>query len=414
MIAEIISIGTELLLGQILDTNSQYLSQKLAEIGVNLYFKQTTGDNVERIKEAINIALDRSDFIVLSGGLGPTGDDCTKNAVSQIVGKKLILNESAFQKLKEIFDVRGIKMSENNKIQAYFPEGAMIIENKNGTAPGFICSIKGKHIAALPGVPFEFKQMVDDSLIPFIKERAGGGKVIKSRVLRTIGMSESRLAEILEDIFNDSVNPSMAYLAGNSGIAIRITAKAEDIDEAEKMISHLERRIRDRIEGLIYGVDDETIEESVGKLLRAKGLSIAIAESCTGGLISSTITNTAGSSLYFDRGFVTYSNNAKIEMLSVPEKLINEKGAVSEEVAIEMARGARKKAGTDIGVGVTGIAGPGGGTAEKPVGLVYIALSAKDCEKVKEYRLGKLRLRNKHLTSLLAINMLRQYLIGVK
>lgn len=412
MTAEIISIGTELLLGQIADTNSKYLSQKLAEIGVKLCFMQTTGDNVERIKEAINNAVERADFIILSGGLGPTGDDCTKTAVSEISGRPLVLYENALEKLKRIFDVRGLKMSENNKVQAYFPEDAELIDNKYGTAAGFISVVRGKQIAALPGVPSEFRQMADDSIIPMLSKMVGDGKVIKSRVLKTIGMSESRLAEILEDLFAESVNPSIAYLAGESGICVRITAMADNSEKAEKMISGLEKKIRERIETLIYGVDNETIEDSVGRLLTEKGLTIAVAESCTGGLIGSTITNTAGSSGYFERGYITYSNASKIEMLSVSEKIIAEKGAVSEEVAVEMAKGARKYAGTHIGIGITGIAGPGGGSDDKPVGLVYIALSAPDTEKVRQYRLGGERLRNKHISSLLAINMLRQYLNG--
>ncbi len=412
MIAEIISIGTELLLGQIVDTNAKYLSQKLAEIGVKVCFRQTTGDNVERIKETIVYALKRSDFIILSGGLGPTGDDCTKTAVAELAEKPLLLNEDALKKLKNIFDIRGLKMSENNKVQAYFPEGAQLIENKNGTAAGFICGIDGKRIAALPGVPSEFLQMTEDSIIPLLAKESGAGTVIKSRVLKTIGMSESRLAEILEDIFNENTNPSLAYLAGESGVSVRITAMAQKGEESERLIAGLEEKIRERIGNLIYGTDDETIEESVGKLLSGKGFSLTVAESCTGGLIGHTITNAAGASRYFERGYITYSNRAKTEMLSVPADLIEEKGAVSGEVAVEMARGARLKAGAHIGIGVTGIAGPGGGTDEKPVGLVYIAISAEDYEKVKEYRLGRERQRNKRLTSLLAVNMLRLYLTG--
>lgn len=412
MIAELLSVGTELLLGQIVDTNTSYLSQKLAEIGVSVYFKQTVGDNVERMKEVMKSALMRADVIIISGGLGPTEDDCTRQAVAEFTGKPLQPDSGTIEKLRGYFSMRGIDMPKNNEVQGYFPESSKIIINPRGTAPGFMVEKDRKFIFALPGVPGEFKGMTDDSVIPMLLELSGERKTIKSRVIKTIGMSESKIAEILKDLFMEYTNPTIAYLAGDSGISIRLTAMAENAATADSMIAELEAKVRGRLKKIIYGTDDMTLEEIIGHLMRDKGFKLAIAESCTGGLIANRITDVAGSSEYFERGYVTYSNSSKAQELGVPGDTIVSHGAVSEEVALAMAEGVRKLADTDIGIGVTGIAGPGGGTEEKPVGLVYIALATEKYACVKHYRFPWDRKRNKHFAALMTLDLLRKYLMG--
>ncbi|OGL46139.1 MAG: competence/damage-inducible protein A [Candidatus Schekmanbacteria bacterium RBG_16_38_10] len=412
MIAEIVSIGTELLLGQIVDTNSAFLSERLAAIGVDLYHKTVVGDNVRRIEDVLKLALSRSDIVITSGGLGPTEDDCTKEAVSNITSSPLEFDKETLENIRKIFSSRNSEMPKNNEVQAMFPRGSKILTNPRGTAPGFAIEFNGKAIVSLPGPPREFKPMIDKEVIPYICSRLKSSAVIKSKVLKIVGISESKLSEILRDIFMSSSNPTLAYLAGEKGITLRITAKATNRDEADNLISGMEEQVRKRIDKLIFGVDDDTLEGVVGKMLREKGLTLAVAESCTGGLISDRITDVPGSSEYFMLGAVTYSNWAKKEVLKVQDEMMKRYGAVSKEVAQAMAEGIKKISGTDIGVAVTGIAGPSGGTSEKPVGLVHIALSAKDKSYHREYRFGGERLRNKSFSAYMAIEMLRRYLLG--
>jgi len=412
LIAEIVCIGTELLLGQIIDTNSPFLAERLALLGIDLFHKTVVGDNLKRIEEVIKQALSRADVVITSGGLGPTEDDCTREAISKITACPLELNTEVLERLQRIFSIRNIPMSKNNEVQAMFPKGAKILKNFQGTAPGFVLDVNRKAIIALPGVAREFKQMVDDEVIPYLRSICSSPAIIKSRILKTVGISESKLSEILRDIFLSSLNPSLAYLAKDGEIDLRITAKGKDEDEVSSLISKMERLIRERIDKLIFGVDDESLEGVVGRILREKGLKVAVAESCTGGLIANRITDVSGSSEYFIMGAVTYSNESKINILKVSEEMVIRYGAVSKEVAQAMAKGIREVAGADIGIGVTGIAGPSGGTPEKPVGLVYIALDTKDRSYYREYRFGATRVRNKSLSAQMALEMLRRYLLG--
>ena len=412
MIAEIVCIGTELLLGQIVDTNSTFLAERLAAIGVDLFHKTVVGDNIRRIEDVLKQALSRADFVITSGGLGPTEDDCTKEAISNITFSPLEFDKEVLERIREIFSSRNVEMPKNNEIQAMFPRGSKVLSNPRGTAPGFVLEFNGRAIISLPGPPRELKPMVDKEVIPYICSKLKNPAIIKSKVLKVAGISESKLSEILKDIFMGSSNPTLAYLAGEKGITVRITAKGKDTEKADSLISKMEKQVRERIDKLIFGVDDDTLEGVVGRMLRKKGLTLAVAESCTGGLISDRITDIPGSSEYFMIGAVTYSNRAKSEVLKVPEDMIKRYGAVSREVAQAMAEGIRKISGTDIGIGVTGIAGPSGGPQEKPVGLVHIALSAEDKICHREYRFGVERLRNKSFTAYMAIEMLRKYLLG--
>jgi len=384
--AEIITIGTELLLGQILDTNSLYLSKKLSEIGVNLYYKTSVGDNISRIKETISIASMRSDLIIITGGLGPTVDDVTRDAIAEFTGKKLVFDNNILLKIEHFFTTRNIKMPENNKLQAYIPEGALILENKIGTAPGFILLFNSKIIVCVPGVPNEMKSMIETGVIPYLIENFGAGKfVIYSKRIKLTGLPESYIDEKIRDIFVESRNPTVAILAHQTEIEIRLTSKAENKEKAIDLINDVKKIIYERLGENIYGEDEETIEEKVSCVLKEKKLTISTAESCTSGLLAYRLTNIPGSSLYFLGGVNVYSNDSKINVLGVKEEIIKKYGAVSEECAIDMALNCRKKFNTDIAMAITGIAGPDGGTANKPVGLVYIAINIKDDVKVFKF-----------------------------
>lgn len=392
MNAEIITIGTELLLGQILDTNSQYLGKKLSEIGVNLYYKTSVGDNIVRIKETLSIATSRSDIVIITGGLGPTVDDVTRNAIAEWSGKKLVFDDNLLLRIEHFFKSRNIKMPENNKIQAYIPEGVLILENKVGSAPGFILEHNSKIIICVPGVPNEMKPMIESGVIPYLVEKSGVSRfIILSKRIKIVGIPESLADEKIKDIFIESRNPTVAILAHQTEIEIRLTAKEETRQKAEYLIENLKKEIYSRLQENIYGEDDETLEEKVAVLLKMKKLTVSTAESCTSGLLAYRFTNIPGSSLYFLGGINTYSNESKIKLLGVKEDIIKNYGAVSKECAEEMAKMCRKKFGSDIAIAITGIAGPDGGTDEKPIGLVYMAIDMKGEIKVNKYNFGGLR-----------------------
>lgn len=392
MNAEIITIGTELLLGQILDTNSLYLSKKLSEIGVNLYYKTSVGDNTGRIKETLSIAASRSDLIIITGGLGPTVDDVTRDAISEWSGKKLVLNDNILKQIEQFFKNRNIKMPENNKLQAYLPQGALILENRVGTAPGFILEHNSKIIVCVPGVPAEMKPMIETGVIPYLIEKSLAGRfVILSKRIKLTGLPESVIDEKIRDIFIESRNPTVAILAHQTEIEIRLTSRAETREKAIEMIDNLKKEIYNRVGENIYGEDDEALEEKVAILLKEKKLTISTAESCTAGLISYRLTNIPGSSQYFLGGVNTYSNESKINMLGVSEEVIKKYGAVSEECAEQMTQKCREKFGSDISIAVSGIAGPDGATKEKPVGLVFVAIDFKGEIKIFKYNFGGLR-----------------------
>ncbi|ADL42816.1 competence/damage-inducible protein CinA [Caldicellulosiruptor obsidiansis OB47] len=409
MISEVISVGTELLLGQILNTNSQYLAQKLAELGIDLYFQTTVGDNMERLKIAIDTAVKRADILIFTGGLGPTSDDITKEAVADYFGLTLVLDEDVLRRIEKFFERRQVNMPEINKKQAYVPEGAKVLHNKNGTAPGLIIEKDGKIAILLPGPPFEMQPMFEEQVLPYL-ERFSKQKIY-SRVLKFVGIGESSIEEALKDLILSQTDPTLALYAKPFEVELRITTKKESEEIAKSLLQSMEDRIRERLGEYIYGVDGQLLEEVVVSLLAEKRLKVSIAESCTGGLICNKITNVPGASEVFDRGFIVYSNEAKMKLLGVPEQVLKEYGAVSSQTAKYMAQGALSNSLAHIALSVTGIAGPGGGSETKPVGLVYIGIATKDnCESF-EFRFSGDRLRIKDMTSKAALNILRKKII---
>lgn len=406
MVAEIICVGTELLLGQILNTNSQYLAQKLAELGIDLYFQTTVGDNMERLKMAIDIATKRSDILIFTGGLGPTSDDITKEAVADYFGLALVLDEDVLRRIEKFFERRQVKMPEINKKQAYVPEGAKVLHNKNGTAPGLIIEKDGKIAILLPGPPFEMQPMFEEGVLPYLEKFSK--QKIYSRVLKFVGIGESSIEEALKDLILSQTDPTMALYAKPFEVELRITTKKESEECAKSLLQSMENRIRERLGEYIYGVDRQLLEEVVIGLLAEKKLKVSVAESCTGGLICNKLTNVPGASEVFDRGFIVYSNEAKMKLLGVPEQVLKEHGAVSSQTARYMAQGALSNSLADIALSVTGIAGPGGGSETKPVGLVYIGIATKDYSESFEFRFSGDRLRIKEMTSKAALNILRK------
>jgi nicotinamide-nucleotide amidase len=370
--AEIITIGTEMLLGDLVDTNTAWLSARLAALGVGVYRHTTVGDNRARIIAALREAASRADLVITTGGLGPTSDDLTNECLNVVTNREMVEYPEAREHVDEMFRKFGRKPTLNNYKQALFPEGTELIPNPLGTAMGALLEADGTLFATLPGVPSEMKRMFEETLEPQIRARSDGS--IVSRTLWFAGIGESALAEQVQD-FLDATDPTVAPLAGQGKVRLRITTRAATQEEAEEKIAPVEKEILSRLGDYYFGEDDETLESAVGRLLKERGATLALAESCTGGLLAKRLTDIAGSSAYFKEGLVTYSNESKERWLGVPHEMLLEHGAVSEPVARKMAEGVRKIAGADYGLSVTGIAGPDGGTKEKPVGLVFVGLS---------------------------------------
>ncbi|WP_227762380.1 competence/damage-inducible protein A [Zhaonella formicivorans] len=373
MKAYLIFTGTELLLGQIVNTNAQYLARQLADRGIDLFTQVTVGDNRKRIAEAIAAARGKADLVIINGGLGPTEDDVTREALADALGLELVENPEALEIVKRFFELRGLPFAAANMKQALAPAGARVLDNRVGTAPGLMVEQEGSVYVLLPGPPREMEIMFTEQVIPYLKANKPLEAVIKSRVLKVIGLGEPLVEEKVRDLIA-SANPTLAPTVKMGEVHLRITAKAENSELACRMIAQLERQVRERLGEYIFGVDEETLEQAVGGLLSAHKLTIATAESCTGGLLAHRLTNVPGSSNYFQLGAVTYANRFKNRLLGVGLKTLSAYGAVSPNTAREMAKGIREYAHTDLGVGITGIAGPGGGSAEKPVGLVYLAV----------------------------------------
>jgi nicotinamide-nucleotide amidase len=370
--AEIVTIGTEMLLGDLVDTNTAWISQRLATLGVSMYRHTTVGDNNDRIIGALRDAASRADLVVTTGGLGPTSDDLTNACLGMLTGRPMVEYPEARRHIDEKFAKFGREPTPSNYKQALFPKGTQLIPNPLGTAPGALVEWEGTLFATLPGVPSEMKRMFEETLEPLIRERSDGS--IVSKTLHFAGIGESALAEKVQD-FLDASDPTVAPLAGQGRVRLRITTRAATEEEAHGKIRPVEQEILDRLGEYFFGEDEETLESSVGRLLADRGATVALAESCTGGLISKRLTDVAGSSAYFVEGFVTYSNASKERLLGVPEEVLDVHGAVSGPVARAMAEGVRKISGADYGLSVTGVAGPGGGTEEKPVGLVYVGVA---------------------------------------
>ncbi|HXF82166.1 MAG TPA: competence/damage-inducible protein A [bacterium] len=410
MRAEIISVGTELLLGQIVDTNAAYLAQELADLGIDVYFKQTVGDNIARVQDAVRLALSRADVVLITGGLGPTEDDLTVEAVAGVVGDDLVRNEEVADHVRRFFESRGRVPPESVYKQALVPRRARIIPNRRGTAPGIHLETDGRMIFIMPGVPYEMRGMMTDYVVPYLRERAGGER-IGSLVLRVTGEGESAVEARIKDLIHGTA-PTIAPYAKLGEVHLRITAKGPPEDVAAQL-ARGEALVRERLGDLVYGVNDQTLEEVVGGLLTGRGRTLAVAESCTGGLLAQRITSVPGSSAYFLEGIVAYSNRSKIARLGVAPELLDRHGAVSGEVAEAMAAGARQRAEADLALAITGIAGPSGGTPDKPVGLVYIALAHAGGVSHRRLMLGPEagRAGIRHLAAQAALNLLRLHLL---
>ncbi|MGA3243359.1 MAG: competence/damage-inducible protein A [Bacteroidota bacterium] len=415
MKAEIISIGDELLIGQVINTNQAFIAERLNSIGIAVSRMTTVGDEEDAILESFAEALDNCSIVLVTGGLGPTHDDITRTAVCKFFATDLVVNEEALRRVRGFFERRGIAPKKINEDQALVPRTCTVIQNNHGTAPGFLFERNEKFFIAMPGVPFEMKAMVEEFILPFFAHRASG-LVIQHRTLKTTGIGESFLAEHIGDVnalFRPGDGTTLAFLPGPTGTRLRITVRAKNVAAAQAQIEMVEQAIRAKVGKYIYASGDEELEHVIGKLLLEHHLTLAVAESCTGGLISDRITNVPGSSSYFDRSYITYSNDAKLADLGVPSALIQQHGAVSREVAEAMAEGARRKSNTDIGLSTTGIAGPTGGSAEKPVGLVWVGYSDRSGTLALRFTLGDERRRIKERAAQAALELLRRKLLKV-
>lgn len=410
MHAEIIAVGTELLLGQIVNTNAAFISNKLAECGIGMYYQTVVGDNAERIKEVFHSALQRADLIIFTGGLGPTMDDLTKETVAQTLGKKLIKSTFWEKKMKDFFTSIGKEMSENNLKQAFFLEGSEILVNKNGTAPGIFLKDEGKTIIMLPGPPRELQPMFTEEVLPRLR-KYGSCSIIKSRVLKAVGLGEASLENCLHEIIKSQTNPTIAPLAKEIEVHIRITAQAQDDATAENMLTMKEEEIRAQIGSYIYGVDEQTMEEKVAFLLSKGNLTLSVAESITGGLVTHRLTEIPGSSKFLHLGVTAYSGAAKQKLLDVNRDVLEQEGEVSEAAACSMATGVKNLLDTDYGLSITGIAGPTGATPHKPVGLVYIAIAWKNKTQCQQFNFTGKRKTIKRRATISALNLLRIHLL---
>lgn len=406
MNGEIICIGTELLLGDILNTNSQYLSQQLSAMGINLFYHSVVGDNPERLKQTISIALKRSDVIITTGGLGPTQDDLTKETISELLDAPLEIHQPSLKHIKEYFKNNPCSMTSNNLKQSYIPKGSIAIPNNNGTAPGIIIEQNNKIIILLPGPPREMDAMFEEYVVPYLLKK--NKRNFFSRYYKVIGIGESALEDLLLDIVDKQNNPTIATYAGDSEVLLRLTANAIDLKMANDILQPYEELLYDRMGEHIYGNKHSTLEQVTAELLLRHNITLSIAESCTGGLIASRLTSIPNISKVFHSGIVCYSNNAKEKIIGVSSETIKEKGAVSAEVAEELCRGMYKKTHTDIVISVTGIAGPGGATEEKPVGLVYIGLLYNNKVEIHEFHLRGNRNKIQRQTSQLVLDILRR------
>jgi nicotinamide-nucleotide amidase len=415
MKAEIISIGDELLIGQVINSNQAYIAEKLNSVGIFGDKMTTIGDDENEILSAFHQAYSTHDIVTVTGGLGPTHDDITRDVVCKFFNTDSIIDNDALENVKRIFARRKSAPLKINEDQALVPRNCTVIQNRLGTAPGYFFDQGGKFFIVMPGVPYEMKAMMEDFVLPFF-EKHKTGSVIRHRTLKTTGIPESFLAEQIGDIkniFSPDSGITLAFLPSSLGVRLRITSKANSEDEADNKIRGVETKLRNKIEKYIYTVDDRELEDTVGDLLRKGKLTISIAESCTGGLIADRITNISGSSDYFERGIITYSNRSKTDELGVSSELISQHGAVSREVAEAMASGIRSKSNTDIGLSTTGIAGPTGGTAEKPNGLVWIGYSDKEGTFALQFNFGGERRIVKERAAQAALELMRRKILNI-
>ena len=412
--AEIITIGNELITGIQVDTNGPYLAQRLLDHGISVQRIISVGDDAEAIDGALKESIKRADLVLITGGLGPTSDDITTAAAAKILERKLVFSSEALDHIKKILGSYSVAMTEGQKKQAYFPEGAEIIPNPKGTAPGFFIKEENSLLVFLPGVPRELEVILEETILPRIEDEWEREAYLQSRTLRLFGISESKVDDLLKDISENQNDIRLSFLPHFPEINVRITARAKSKEEACKKLYYWEKELSGRLKPYVFGVDNDTLEGAVGNLLREAKATLAIAESCTGGLIGHRLTNIPGSSDYLERVMVVYSNQAKIDLLKVPEEVIRTYGAVSEPTAKLMAEGIRNLTGTTLGLSATGIAGPAGGSSDKPVGTVFISLTDRKETSTKEYCFSGDRQQIKWMTSEVALNRIRQYLLQNK
>ncbi|MGE5498314.1 MAG: competence/damage-inducible protein A [Syntrophothermus sp.] len=414
MQAHILTIGDEILIGQTINTNAAYIGAELTRIQVNIGGMSVVGDNKDIILSEFKKVFDNNDIVIVTGGLGPTHDDITKTCIAEFFETELLQDDDVLEDVRKVFEKRGIPMPKINETQALVPVGSRVIRNIRGTAPGIWLERNKKIFVALPGVPHEMKAMIDNDIIPNLM-RLQTGKPAFRRIknLLSTGISESALFERLGSIEELLGGAQMAFLPSQFGVKMRITVEGNSEENAIDKLYEIEQKIRSHAGRYIYGTEDDTLEAVVARLLTERGLTLAVAESCTGGHIANRLTNIAGSSAFFERGIVTYSNAAKVELLEVNEDTIAENGAVSLEVARQMAEGVKSISGTDIGLSVTGILGPGGATKEKPVGLVYVGICDEKVCSGRQFRFSEDRLLNKDRASQAALDLLRRFLLGI-
>lgn len=411
MVVELVSVGTELLLGNIVNTNTRYLAEKCALLGLSMYHQVVVGDNHDRLAEVVRTALGRSDVVIFTGGLGPTEDDITKEVCAEVMGLPLVEDAHTRQRIEEYFRNNIYKrITDNNWKQALVPLGARVLDNDNGTAPGLILEKDGKAAVLLPGPPNELYPLFEEQVSPYLQNLQP--EVIRSQMVKICGIGESGVEERLLDLIDGQTNPTIATYAKTGEVHVRVTARAGDEQEARKLVKPVVKEIKNRLGDCVYTTrEEETLEMAVVRLLHKYGLTVATAESCTGGLIAGRLVNVAGVSDVFQEGFVTYSNKAKRKYLDVGKGTLKKYGAVSEQTAKEMAIGGAFASDSDLCIAVTGIAGPDGGSEDKPVGLVYIAAYMKDTVTVEEYRFKGNRQKIREQTVVRALDLLRRSIL---
>ena len=410
MVVELISVGTELLLGNIVNTNAAYLAEQCANCGLSCFYQTVVGDNEERLQETVKAGLKRSDILILTGGLGPTDDDMTKEVVTKAMKKKLVEDEKAREMIQTYFDNRGIEITENNWKQAMVPEGAIVMYNNNGTAPGLIVESGEKCAILLPGPPNEMKPMFEEYVKDYLKKK--NPEVIVSTTVKLCGIGESKVADMIQDMLDNQSNPTIAPYAKTGEVHLRVTAKAADEKSANKLIKPVVKQLKTRLAEYIYTTDENTtLENAIVDLLVANKLTVSTVESCTGGMIAARLINVPGVSDVFKMGHITYSNKAKKKILGVKKRTLEKHTAVSAEVAQEMVKGVEMVSKADVCVSVTGLAGPDGGTAKKPVGLVYIACSVKGNVTVQEYHFNGNRAKIRENATASALTLMRKCIL---
>ncbi len=411
MTVEIISVGTEILLGNIVNTNAAYLAEKCAAIGLSCYYQEVVGDNEERLEGVLQTALERADVLLVSGGLGPTQDDLTKETAAKALGRKLILHEPSKAAIESFFQKKGIEITENNWKQAMVPEGCIVIDNQNGTAPGMIIEDKGRHVVLMPGPPNELIPMFEHAVMPYLNSLQPG--IIYSQTVKVCGVGESKVEAMIKDLIDEQSNPTIATYAKTGEVHLRVTARAEGEKEAKKLVKPYVKELKGRFGNHVYTTqEDVTLEKAVVDLLLANHLTVSTVESCTGGMLAARLINVPGVSEVFKTGYITYSNKSKRKLLGIKKSSLEKHGAVSPEIAKEMAKGAALFGKADVTVGITGVAGPDGGSEEKPVGLVYIACNVCGRIDVKECHFGGSRMKIRESSVSAALSLMRESILA--